>query len=333
MAVSTFCEFDDPDAFHAAIRALRVDGVITGRGQFYAELTRIDFARVWMQRTKENLPHVLHMENAPQRAAVIFVTGQGPSALHVSGLPLRVGEIIAWDSGLSRHHKAACAGGWGSMSLKSADLSMYSEKILGRRLPTPSDPRSIRLREPLARRLLDLHEAAGHLARTTPDLLTNPQVARAFDQALIEAFVSCLAGGEQDEPRGAHRSHVRVLRRLEQVLQANPEQAMYMTELCAAVGASYPTLHACCHEHIGISPKRYLWLRRMHLARRTLRNAAPATTTVTQIATDLGFWELGRFSVTYRSLFGESPSTTLHAPPEPKPREINGSPWEFIKTA
>lgn len=296
MAVSTFCEFDDPDAFHAAIRARRVDGVITGRGAFCAELTRVDFARVWMQRTKENLPYVLHMETTPQRAAVIFVTGQGPSAVHVSGLPLRVGEIIAWDSGSSTHQKAASAGGWGSMSLNSEDLSTCSEKILGRPLPIPSDPRSIRPREPIARRLLDLHEAAGHLARTTPDILANPKVARAFDEALTEVFVSCLTGSEQGEPRAAYRSHVRVLRRLEQVLQTNPEQAMYMTELCAAVGASYSTVHACCREHLGMSPKRYLWLRRMYLAQRTLRNAAPASTTVTQIATDLGFWELGRFS-------------------------------------
>jgi AraC-like DNA-binding protein len=330
---STFCRFDDPEAFYGNLRAQRVDGVITGRGEFQAELTRVDFERVLMQRAVEHLPRVLHMETAPQRAAVIFVTEQGPSAMHVSGLPLRVGEVIAWDSGLSGHHKAASAGGWGSMSLKYGDLLTYSETILGHALPTPSDPRLIRPPEPLARRLLDLHEAAGHLARVTPDLLTNPDIARAIEQALVEVFISCLASGEVGPPSSAYHNHVKVLRRLEQVLLTNPEQALYMTELCAAVGASYPTLRACCQEHLGMSPKRYLWLRRMHLARRALRNADPKTTTVTRAATELGFWELGRFSVAYHSLFGESPSTTLRAPSDPKPGEINGSPWEFIKTA
>jgi AraC-like DNA-binding protein len=58
-------------------------------------------------------------------------------------------------------------------------------------------------------------------------------------------------------------------------------------------------------------------MRRMHLARRALRAADPAVATVTtQIATDYGFWELGRFSVGYRSLFGESPSASLRRPPE-----------------
>jgi AraC-like DNA-binding protein len=61
-----------------------------------------------------------------------------------------------------------------------------------------------------------------------------------------------------------------------------------------------------------MSPKHYLWLRRMHLARRALRGANAEKTTVTEVATNYGFWELGRFSVAYRSLFGVSPSTTLH---------------------
>jgi AraC-like DNA-binding protein len=64
-----------------------------------------------------------------------------------------------------------------------------------------------------------------------------------------------------------------------------------------------------------MNPKRYLWMRRMNLARLALWNAHLEKTTVTEIATNYGFWELGRFSVAYRSLFGESPSTALRRPP------------------
>jgi hypothetical protein len=51
----------------------------------------------------------------------------------------------------------------------------------------------------------------------------------------------------------------------------------------------------------------------MHLVRRALLRSEPSTATVTQIVTDHGFWELGRFSA-YRALFGESPSQTLRQP-------------------
>lgn len=63
-----------------------------------------------------------------------------------------------------------------------------------------------------------------------------------------------------------------------------------------------------------MGPMRYLWLQRMHLARRELIDAEAASATVTKIATDHGFCELGRFSVEYRSLFGETPSASLHRP-------------------
>jgi AraC-like DNA-binding protein len=53
---------------------------------------------------------------------------------------------------------------------------------------------------------------------------------------------------------------------------------------------------------------------RMHLARRALARANPSATTVTAIATALGFWVLGRFSLEYRALFGELPKETLTKP-------------------
>jgi AraC-like DNA-binding protein len=99
-------------------------------------------------------------------------------------------------------------------------------------------------------------------------------------------------------------------------LEANPDRPLYLTEMCAAMGVAERTLRAACQEHLGMGPIRFLTLRRMHLVRQALLRADSSNATVTCVVTDYGFWELGRFSVAYRALFGESPSETLRYPAE-----------------
>jgi AraC-like DNA-binding protein len=221
------------------------------------------------------------------------------------------------------------------MSLTPEDVAAAGRVIVGREVTAPS-PLTYRLSPPPAilLRLLNLHGAAGHLAEAAPDILAHPEVARALEQALVHAMVACVSGGEAVETSSAHHRHAVIMRRLEELLEANSDRTLYLAELCAATGASDRTLRACCQEHLGMSPMRYLWLRRMHLARRALRLADPAATTVTEIATNYGFWELGRFSVAYRSLFGESPSAALRRPPDDlRSQKNNGSPWQFPESA
>ena len=67
--------------------------------------------------------------------------------------------------------------------------------------------------------------------------------------------------------------------------------------------------HAFCQRPV--SPKHFLVMRRIHLARRDLTRADPRTTTVTEVATRYGFWQFGRFAGEYKSIFGELPSVTL----------------------
>jgi AraC-like DNA-binding protein len=105
------------------------------------------------------------------------------------------------------------------------------------------------------------------------------------------------------------------MRRFHRALEAGAGRAVYIPELCAAIGVSDRTLRAYCQDQLGIGPRRYLALRRLHLARRALRDGAPGITTVTEIATRYGFWQFGRFAGEYNQLFGELPSATLARSP------------------
>src|ERR1700738_1189120 len=91
------------------------------------------------------------------------------------------------------------------------------------------------------------------------------------------------------------------------VAEGPPRPARPLTAPQPRCGGGARPPRAACREHLGWSPTLYLWLRGMHLARGGLRVADPTATTVTEVATSYGFWGLGRFSVAYRSLFGEAP--------------------------
>jgi transcriptional regulator GlxA family with amidase domain len=58
-------------------------------------------------------------------------------------------------------------------------------------------------------------------------------------------------------------------------------------------------------------------LQRLNKARAALRRADPSMTNVAEVARNHQFLELGRFAVTYRTIFGESPSATQSSNPSP----------------
>jgi AraC-like DNA-binding protein len=88
-------------------------------------------------------------------------------------------------------------------------------------------------------------------------------------------------------------------------------ESVRIQDLCATARISQRMLRRAFHHVYGIAPYRYIRRLRMHEAMKALSSPTSPAATVTQVATDFGFLELGRFSVEYRSMFGECPSATL----------------------
>jgi AraC-like DNA-binding protein len=314
MSSSRVFVFADPQQYQAAIRGATVEVLPATGGNFRAKLMQIDFHRLWLQRGRESLPRIMNGPAHADRAGIEFPIGTDQPIVRHRGIDVAPGEIVFADTDtVSRRSFASCD--WGSMSLTLADLAMAGRALVGRELTRPSAMCVTRPAPALMTHLLTLHAGAAELAETAPEKLAHPQVARSLEQGLTRAMVRCLAEGTPVKIRAATCRHSAVMARFEELLEANMYESLYVAEICAAIGVTARMLRVCCHEYLGMGPVRYLWLRRMHLARRALLLADSMTATVTGIATGHGFWELGRFSVEYRALFGESPSTTLQRPP------------------
>ena len=319
MADSATRSFCDPEEHAAAIRAGKVKLLVTAPGTFRSRLTRIDLDRLWMQRGRESLSYVACSAVHKGRSPIFFLAGTGDRPIMHSGRELPPLKLHFYADGTEHYRRTYGQCEWAAMSLPSDDLAAAGRAIAGRDLTAPRANRLIQPPAHLMLRLMRLHEAAAHLATEVPDILAHPEVARAMEDELVRAMVACLTEGQGAGQRGRGHHRQLVMRRLERVLEANQDKPLYLTELCAAVGASSRALRNHCQEHLGMSPHRYLWLRRMNLARRALALADPTATTVAAIANDHGFGELGRFAISYRELFGEVPSVTLRRAPDSLP--------------
>jgi transcriptional regulator GlxA family with amidase domain len=110
--------------------------------------------------------------------------------------------------------------------------------------------------------------------------------------------------------------HTRVMIRFEEVLAEHPRRPLQMSELCELIGVTDRNLRACCAEFIGISPSRYVLLRRPKQVRVALRDADPVRTNVAQVAHNCGFTELGRIAGIYQAALASLPRRRFNAPAE-----------------
>jgi AraC-like DNA-binding protein len=322
MPWSRVLTFADPLPCQAAILSADVEILPTTSEEFQVEVTQVGADRLWMQRIHVSSPTVCTVACKPNRRSIGFLTESNSSSFQHCGLEVSPGDIIV--NGFDVIHRRAGAGlDYGSISLPIDALDSAVEAIVGRDFMKRPHQSITRAHHGLMSRLLKLHKAIGQLAHDAPDVLQLPEVLRALENELVHVMVRCLADGADVETTAGGRRHDAIIARFEEFLAANPDRPLYLTEICAAIGVAERTLRASCENHLGMGPIRFLTLRRMHLVHRALLRADPSKSTVTRLVTDYGFWELGRFSVAYRTLFGETPSETLRRPQEQVAISVN----------
>jgi AraC-like DNA-binding protein len=147
------------------------------------------------------------------------------------------------------------------------------------------------------------------MAEARSGALTDAEAAHGMEQQLIDALIQCLTAGPAEQEASAAGRHRCILARFEDLLLA--DASLGMTEICAELGISDRLLRACCKEHLGMGPNRYVRLHRMQQVHRALQSGNIDTASVSEIAERHGFRDPGRFATNYRAVYGEVPSATL----------------------
>jgi AraC-like DNA-binding protein len=171
-------------------------------------------------------------------------------------------------------------------------------------LAWPRIPLAIEPREPLRKKLED---AVAELVRAFGPGASPTERTRS-EHRVIATLADALT-----VPSGAVTS-IRLSKRrladLEAWIDAHLGETITIGRLSSVARAGERSLQMAFQVHRGMSPMRYVCERRLAAAHRRIANAGTAGE-ITSMATGLGFTHLGRFSIAYREVFGESPSQTL----------------------
>lgn len=141
---------------------------------------------------------------------------------------------------------------------------------------------------------------------------------------MVEAFVTAFCQ-TSDALSGVYyqrfsikgRQRIRILRRLEEFVSQNLDRKLRIGDLLKVAGISQRSLEYLYKDHYGITPQRYLALRRLHSFREHLLRPREPQQTISSIAASYGLTHPGRLSKEYRDIFGELPSQTASGPDHP----------------
>ena len=161
---------------------------------------------------------------------------------------------------------------------------------------------------------LALKLTAGQIFRNVckqPDLFQLPMVSSQFEQMLYMNLLtmqpSVLRAAHLQAPIDVVPKTVKVS---EEYMRAHLAEPITMLTLAELTGASMRSLHEGFRRYRGESPMRYLRQLRLEKVRDELLKPTRKAS-VTDIAQEWGFVELGRFAQLYRQRYGELPSETL----------------------
>jgi len=306
--------FTEPGDYEASVEEAKIELVVTGGGCFKAALTRAELDELHLLRSQEDLASVAYAALRTDWVFVAFPTRFDPPPV-CGGQELRPGDIVFHSLGERVHWRAAGASGKGFIALRPERLAFWSHALTEAEVAPPNFARIVRPSGSAAKRLVRLHAAACRLVEESPQMIAHPEVRRALEQELIHALIACLRLDAELQVSPIKTRRAAVMARFEEALAAHPDRPLHMPELCLAIGISERTLRICSTEFLGMSPVRYLRLRRLKLARAALRRLDAATTSVAAVARRYGFGELGRFASLYRAVYGETPSATLRRQP------------------
>lgn len=313
-AALTRIEFDDPGVFASALTNADVHCLQTSPGALKLQLSILRTAGLELHLTAMPVGSCLALGRAADSLHSFHVPLTETPRLSIMGRRMEDGLMAHYSRGGEMAVNAECGARLAYIVPDPDAFAAIAGERAGRAGSFPETQGIVATHSKSC--VLALQGCIDEIWRLVdhePDVLGNGDVARHLEQMLLERLSKAVFSSELRgaSPGRTPLSRQAIMKRVDDYLRLKSSEPVYVSELCGAAGVSQPTLFRAFFDVLGLSPKQYLQIRRLHLARdRLLHDGSPALT-VSSVAYDCGFWQLGRFGQAYRKLFSEAPSQTL----------------------
>jgi len=142
-------------------------------------------------------------------------------------------------------------------------------------------------------------------------LLQKPDFQQIILADFLPLFITALPDQKEHKISVKFFRRSRLVKQADEYLRSHLDQPLTLTDLCEALGTSSRALCYGFQEIFGMSPMAYLKTLRLQSVFRALKTPRSSPKTVTEVATQFGFYHLGFFARDYRQMFDELPSETL----------------------
>lgn len=298
--------FSQPEALSSALLGGQVDYLRLSKARFAASLGVLRVGDLVIQHVVDG-PHLARGAMVEGIVAVLIPLGYAGDPARMNGVTLPTTGAFILPGGAEFHGHCPGDTTWASLAVSHAALESWTD---GAPLPfqAGAGPCVAHLAAGPGGRLADALSATGMMVQHLPAVLATAQCADSLAKSMRELVAAALMSGcFTEQSRTGKREAYRIVRKADEYLRDNVSRPIYHEELCAVLGASMRKMHSAFVTVVGMSPHRYLRLRRLSLVHRAL-HAAKGAALVKSIALSHGFWHLGRFAHDYRELFGEFPS-------------------------
>ena len=230
------------------------------------------------------------------------------------GIEMPASGVGVYTEGAEHVGKAAGISAWTVFVFSHARFLEHRSRFhAGADGPAPSSFIPLELR---AEKRLKIERIVGdvigaHADQDKAAALDRPAVLKVIEQSILDVFASEMAGraGDFAPRRLRHLSLSKVVLKCWELARQLPNENLALEDLCAASGVSARQVQNAFIEMTGLRPTAFLRAHRLQRAKRMLLTGEARS--VKAAAYTCGFMDLGRFSASFRKLFGEPPSQTL----------------------